>query len=160
LAQMGGPTLAPSREACLALARSRRIDARGPDRGLLDTVVENPARVAMGDRRNHRLRRSIHADSDHPDATYLLERRRSRERKSAVGRHRGLLSRRGHLAGRTPPKVAIDIEDVGHGTVKLTVLHNGFLPGSHVLQIISEGWPAVVSSLKTLLEAGSSLRTS
>jgi uncharacterized protein YndB with AHSA1/START domain len=57
-------------------------------------------------------------------------------------------------------KVAFDIEDVGHGTVKLTVLHDGFLPGSHVLQGISEGWPAVVSSLKTLLETGSSLRTS
>ena len=57
-------------------------------------------------------------------------------------------------------KVAFDIEDVGHGTVKLTVVHDGFEPGSHVLEGISDGWPAVLSSLKTLLETGSTLRTS
>jgi len=57
-------------------------------------------------------------------------------------------------------KVAFDIEDVGHGTVKLTVVHGGFEPGSALLEGISEGWPAVLSSLKTLLETGSALRTS
>ena len=57
-------------------------------------------------------------------------------------------------------KVAFDIEDVGHGVAKLTVDHDGFEPGSAVLQGISDGWPAVLSSLKTLLETGSTLRTS
>jgi len=57
-------------------------------------------------------------------------------------------------------KVAFDIEDVGHGTARLTVTHDGFPPGSAVLPAISEGWPAVLSSLKTLLETGSPLRTS
>ena len=57
-------------------------------------------------------------------------------------------------------KVAFYIEDVGHGVVKLTVVHDGFEPGSAVLPGISEGWPAVLSSLKTLLETGSPLRTS
>jgi uncharacterized protein YndB with AHSA1/START domain len=57
-------------------------------------------------------------------------------------------------------KVAYDIEDVGHGTARLTVTHDGFVPGSAVLPAISDGWPAVLSSLKTLLETGSSLRTS
>jgi uncharacterized protein YndB with AHSA1/START domain len=57
-------------------------------------------------------------------------------------------------------EVAFDIEDVGHGTVKLTVIHGGFKPGSMVLDAISEGWPAVLSSLKTLLETGSILMTS
>jgi uncharacterized protein YndB with AHSA1/START domain len=57
-------------------------------------------------------------------------------------------------------KVAFDIEDVGHGVVKLTVTHDGFAPGSAVLPAIAEGWPAVLASLKTLLETGSSLRTS
>jgi Activator of Hsp90 ATPase homolog 1-like protein len=52
------------------------------------------------------------------------------------------------------------IEDVGHGVVKLTVTHDGFAPGSAVLPAIAEGWPAVLASLKTLLETGSSLRTS
>ena len=51
-------------------------------------------------------------------------------------------------------KVAFDIDDVGHGVVKLTVTHDGFAPGSAVLPAISEGWPAVLASLKTLLETG------
>ena len=57
-------------------------------------------------------------------------------------------------------KVAFDIEDVGNETAKLTVTHDGFAPGSAILPAISEGWPAVLSSLKTLLETGSSLPTS
>lgn len=56
-------------------------------------------------------------------------------------------------------KVAFDIEDVGDGVVKLTVTHDDFAPGSPVLPAISEGWPAVLSSLKTLLETGSTLHT-
>jgi len=54
-------------------------------------------------------------------------------------------------------KVGYDIEDVGHDVVKLTVVHDGFEPGSHVLEAISNGWPAVLASLKTLLETGSAL---
>jgi uncharacterized protein YndB with AHSA1/START domain len=54
-------------------------------------------------------------------------------------------------------KVAYTIEDVGRGVTTLAVVHDGFEPGSHVLQGISEGWPAVLSSLKTLLETGSPL---
>ena len=54
-------------------------------------------------------------------------------------------------------KVAFDIEDAGLGVAKLTVLHDGFEPGSDVLRAISEGWPAVLASLKTLLETGSAL---
>ena len=57
-------------------------------------------------------------------------------------------------------KVAFDIDDVGHGVVKLTVTHDGFAPDSAVLPAISEGWTAVLASLKTLLETGSSMRTS
>jgi uncharacterized protein YndB with AHSA1/START domain len=57
-------------------------------------------------------------------------------------------------------KVAIDIEDVGHGVAELTLVHHGFDPGSEILPAISEGWPAVLSSLKTLVETGASLRTS
>jgi hypothetical protein len=56
-------------------------------------------------------------------------------------------------------RVAFDIEDIGNGVVKLTVTHEGFAPGSAVLPNISQGWPAVLSSLKTLLETGSTLRT-
>jgi uncharacterized protein YndB with AHSA1/START domain len=62
-------------------------------------------------------------------------------------------------AWRSEPRsmVAFDIEDTGNGVVKLTVVHDGFEAGSEVLQGISHGWPAVLSSLKTLLETGTSL---
>ena len=49
--------------------------------------------------------------------------------------------------------------EMAHDDVGL-VTHDGFAPGSAVLPAISEGWPAVLASLKTLLETGSSLRTS
>ncbi len=57
-------------------------------------------------------------------------------------------------------KVSVAIEDVGHGVVKLTLVHDGFAPGSEILPAVSDGWPAVLSSLKTLVETGASLRTS
>jgi uncharacterized protein YndB with AHSA1/START domain len=57
-------------------------------------------------------------------------------------------------------KVAFDIEDTGNGVVKLTVVHDGFEPGSPVLQGVSSGWPAVLASLKSLLETGSALPAS
>ena len=43
------------------------------------------------------------------------------------------------------------------GIVKLTVVHDGFVAGSPVLEGVSNGWPAVLASLKTLLETGSAL---
>ena len=53
--------------------------------------------------------------------------------------------------------MAFDIEDAEQGVIKLTVAHDGFEPGSDVLQAISNGWPAVLASLKTLLETRVSL---
>jgi hypothetical protein len=43
--------------------------------------------------------------------------------------------------------------------VKLALVHDGFETGSEILPAISERWPAVLSSLKTLVETGASLRT-
>ena len=54
-------------------------------------------------------------------------------------------------------RVAFDLEEAGEGVVKLTVVHDGFAPGSAVLQGVRGGWPAVIASLKTLLETGSPL---
>ena len=54
-------------------------------------------------------------------------------------------------------KVAFDLEETGPGVVKLTVVHDGFVPGSEVLQGVRQGWPAVLGSLKTLLETGDPL---
>jgi DNA-binding transcriptional ArsR family regulator/uncharacterized protein YndB with AHSA1/START domain len=62
-------------------------------------------------------------------------------------------------AWRAEPRsrVAFDIEEASEGVVKLTVVHDGFCPDSEVLKGVSGGWPAVLSSLKTLLETGSPL---
>lgn len=62
-------------------------------------------------------------------------------------------------AWRAEPRseVTYDIHDVGRGVTRLSVTHDGFGPGSLVLPAISNGWPAVVSSLKTLLETGAAL---
>ena len=41
--------------------------------------------------------------------------------------------------------------------VELTVIHDGFEPGSTIVQMVSGGWPDVISSLKTMLETGEPL---
>ena len=53
-------------------------------------------------------------------------------------------------------KVTFEIEPLGD-LVKLTVVHDGFEPGSVVASMVSEGWPPILSSLKTLLETGETL---
>jgi DNA-binding transcriptional ArsR family regulator/uncharacterized protein YndB with AHSA1/START domain len=60
-----------------------------------------------------------------------------------------------HAAERRT-KVTFDIEPAG-SAVKLTVTHDDFEPGSTLLGAVSQGWPAIVSSLKTLLESGEPL---
>src|ERR1700728_3438615 len=60
------------------------------------------------------------------------------------------------LAGEPRSKVTFDIEPVTQG-VKLTVIHAGFEAGSTSVQMVSVGWPDVISSLKTLLETGEPL---
>ncbi|WP_433196669.1 ArsR/SmtB family transcription factor [Nocardia sp. CA-107356] len=54
-------------------------------------------------------------------------------------------------------KVTFEIEPAGAELVKLTVVHDGFQPGSAVLAGISGGWPSILSGLKTLLETGETL---
>ncbi len=53
-------------------------------------------------------------------------------------------------------QVTFELEPVGQ-SVKLTVIHDGFDPGSLMLANVSGGWPTVLSSLKTLLETGEAL---
>jgi uncharacterized protein YndB with AHSA1/START domain len=61
------------------------------------------------------------------------------------------------VAGERRSKVTFDIEERGE-MVKLTVIHDGFDAGSVVLQSVSQGWPLVLASLKSLLETGETLR--
>ncbi|GAA2112767.1 metalloregulator ArsR/SmtB family transcription factor [Actinomadura alba] len=60
------------------------------------------------------------------------------------------------LAGERRSKVTFDIEPLGE-MVKLTVVHDDFEPESTLREMIGDGWPALLSSLKTLLETGESL---
>ncbi|MBD0708830.1 MULTISPECIES: SRPBCC family protein [unclassified Streptomyces] len=53
-------------------------------------------------------------------------------------------------------RVTFEIEPAGD-TVKLTVTHGGLEPGGLMKGLIGEGWPALVSSLKSLLETGEEL---
>jgi DNA-binding transcriptional ArsR family regulator/uncharacterized protein YndB with AHSA1/START domain len=53
-------------------------------------------------------------------------------------------------------RVTFDIEPVGE-MVKLTVVHDDFEPGSTVATMVTNGWPGLLSSLKTLLETGEPL---
>ncbi len=50
-------------------------------------------------------------------------------------------------------RVTFELEPIGD-VVRLTVTHDRFEPDSEMLQSIREGWPKVLSSLKSLLEAG------
>ncbi len=52
--------------------------------------------------------------------------------------------------------MTFEIEPLGE-LVKLTVVHDGFEPGSVVAAMVSQGWPRVLSDLKTLLETGETL---
>jgi uncharacterized protein YndB with AHSA1/START domain len=55
-----------------------------------------------------------------------------------------------------PSHVTFEIEKLG-AHVKLTLTHDRFEPGSKVLEGISTGWPAILSSLKSLLETGQTI---
>jgi DNA-binding transcriptional ArsR family regulator/uncharacterized protein YndB with AHSA1/START domain len=61
------------------------------------------------------------------------------------------------ISGEPRSTVTFEIEPTGDGVVKLTVIHGGFGPGSRIAEMVSTGWPAVVASLKTLLETGDPL---
>ncbi len=53
-------------------------------------------------------------------------------------------------------RVTLEIQPLGD-LVRLTVTHDRFEPGSEMLESIKEGWPKVLSSLKSLLETGKPL---
>ena len=44
-----------------------------------------------------------------------------------------------------------------NGVVRLSVVHDGFDSGSLVFEAIRDGWPPLLSSLKTFLETGEPL---
>jgi uncharacterized protein YndB with AHSA1/START domain len=61
------------------------------------------------------------------------------------------------MDGEAPSRVTFKLERQGD-QVKLTIVHDGFEPGSKVFEAISRGWPLILSSLKSYLEAGKVLQ--
>ncbi|QIP05841.1 SRPBCC family protein [Bradyrhizobium symbiodeficiens] len=57
------------------------------------------------------------------------------------------------LRGEPISRVVFTIEPFG-ALVRLTVLHDGFVEGGKYLGAVSNGWPAILSGLKSLLERG------
>ena len=60
------------------------------------------------------------------------------------------------LVSEPRSKVTFDIEPRGEA-VKLTVTHDDFEQGSKMLELVSGGWPQLLSDLKTFLETGETL---
>ena len=60
------------------------------------------------------------------------------------------------LSSERRSRVAFTLDPVGD-TVKLTVVHDDFEPGSTAATMVRNGWPVFLSSLKTLLETGEPL---
>jgi uncharacterized protein YndB with AHSA1/START domain len=56
-------------------------------------------------------------------------------------------------------RVAFELEPLGT-VVRLTLIHDGFPPESNVFNGIREGWPKILSSLKSLQESGRPLSVS
>jgi uncharacterized protein YndB with AHSA1/START domain len=78
----------------------------------------------------------------------------SPEWADAVGRRVGFTDDyMAKLAAEPRSNVTFEIEPLDD-IVKLTVVHDGFEPGSAVLDGISQGWPRILAELKTLLESG------
>jgi uncharacterized protein YndB with AHSA1/START domain/DNA-binding transcriptional ArsR family regulator len=61
------------------------------------------------------------------------------------------------ISAEARSKATFEIEPVGDDTVRLTVVHEGLDPDGIVPRMIGNGWPLVLSRLKSLLETGEAL---
>ncbi|HEX3438747.1 MAG TPA: SRPBCC family protein [Pseudolabrys sp.] len=62
-----------------------------------------------------------------------------------------------HMPQERPSRVTFELEPF-KGQTRLTVTHDEFDEGSKIFGMISKGWPAVLSSLKSFLETGKGLQ--
>jgi hypothetical protein len=56
-------------------------------------------------------------------------------------------------------RLTYELEQQGEA-VKLTIIHEIDKPGSKLIEGVSNGWPLILTSLKSLLETGEPLETS
>ncbi|WP_375770240.1 SRPBCC family protein [Archangium gephyra] len=59
--------------------------------------------------------------------------------------------------GAEPPSKVTFLLEPFMGSVRLTVMHDELVEGGETMKGISQGWPAILSSLKSLLETGQPL---
>jgi uncharacterized protein YndB with AHSA1/START domain len=64
-----------------------------------------------------------------------------------------------NMPDERPSRVTFELEQL-KGQTRLTVVHDEFDEGSKIFDMISKGWPAVLSSLKSFLETGRGLEPS
>ncbi len=57
------------------------------------------------------------------------------------------------LKAEGPSRCTMELEPMGRA-VKLTITHEMDRPGSRLIDAVSDGWPLVLSNLKSLLETG------
>ena len=81
--------------------------------------------------------------------SYTFEPLPNKNRRNLEGRHVDVPPER-------PSRVTFEIVPI-MGQVKLTLIHDDFEPDSKILPEISQGWPAILSSLKSLLEGDKAL---
>jgi Uncharacterized conserved protein len=62
----------------------------------------------------------------------------------------------GVYASESPSRVTIELESA-LDMVRLTLVHDGFPPDSATFTACRDGWPRILSNLKTLLETGETL---
>lgn len=56
-----------------------------------------------------------------------------------------------------PSRVTFELTKQPGGEVKLALVHDDFPEGSKIINGISNGWPAILSGMKSLLETGEAL---
>jgi uncharacterized protein YndB with AHSA1/START domain len=59
------------------------------------------------------------------------------------------------LRGEGDSRLTYELEQQGE-VVKLTLVHEADKPGSKLIEMVSQGWPMILASLKSLLETGGS----
>jgi uncharacterized protein YndB with AHSA1/START domain len=62
------------------------------------------------------------------------------------------------LKNEAPTRVTYELEQQGD-MVKLTLIHESDVPDSKLIDTVSNGWPVILASLKSLLETGESLES-
>ena len=101
-----------------------------------DAAIADPEQVVLEADPPHRLSYTWHSFTPEWAASYDVDE-----------------ELRARLATESRSRVTFTLDPDGD-QVKLTVVHDGFEPGSTVVEMIRGGWPKVIGALKTLLEAG------